>query len=106
MKKAKGDNFFVKVSLFSFYLLKECFKFIVNSEQENENNYQRKDICKINSHPVFNFKTFTGICLCHVIFPAPAFFADTEKKIYKGTKRKKDVTYKEVFKIHYCSAEY
>lgn len=86
-------------------MLKQSFEFVVNSECKYEYNYQRQNVGEIKSHPIFNLKSLAGVGFFHIVFPSPALFADTEKKIYKTAERKEDIAYQKVFQIHYRSAE-
>lgn len=83
-----------------------CKKLIVQTKEENKQNDQRQDIGDISAHPFPDLQAFSSVGFFCEVFPAPAPFGNTEKQVYKRTKREQKVAYQKIFKVENCAAEY
>ena len=73
------------ISVFFYSQIKLCpFKInhTVNIDKANSN---RNYILKYRFHPMFNFKTFTGISFTNEVIPSPTELITTEQCKYKRT---------------------
>ena len=83
-----------------------CKKLIVQTKEEDKQNDQRKDISDVYAHPFLDLQAFSGVGFFCEVFPAPSTFGNTEKQVYKRTKREQNVAYQKIFKVENCAAEY
>ena len=52
-----------------------------------------------------HLESLAGVRLCLEIIPAPAVSCDTEKQVYKRTKRQEYIAYKEILNIKNCASK-